>query len=76
MSDHLTTHLTTFPSQVQDAVAGAVRTWTESVQRLSTVQDAPVPDLTTVVDVAFDLAEQVLATQREITKAVLRAVTP
>lgn len=34
-----------------------------------------LPDLTAAVDQTFDLAEQVLAAQRELTKAVLRAAT-
>ena len=58
-------------------MAGAARTWAESVQRRSSGVGPPAPDLlTTWVDTAFDLAEQVLATQRALAKAVLRAVTP
>ena len=69
-------HVTTFTSQSQDAMAGAARTWAESVQRLSSALGTPVADPAALVDIAFDLAEQVLATQRELTKAVLRAVAP
>ena len=68
--------VTTFTSQSQDALAGAARTWAESVQRLSSAFGTPVVEPTALVDIAFDLAEQVLATQRELTKAVLRAVAP
>lgn len=69
-------HLRTFATQSRDALDGAARTWAESAQHLSRVPATPVPDLTAVVDMVFDLAEQVLATQRELTKALLRAVTP
>ena len=69
-------HLTTLATQTQDAMAGAARTWAESVQRLSTGAGLPVSHLTTWVDVTFDLAEQALATQRALAKAVLRAVIP
>jgi hypothetical protein len=71
-----TDQFTTFAGQGQDALAGAARTWAESVQRLSSALGTPAADPTALVDIAFDLAEQVLATQRELTKAVLRAVTP
>ena len=66
---------TTIAKQGQDAVTSAVRTWAESVQRLSGQQGGAGPDVSAVVDNAFDLAERMLATQREFTKAVLRAVT-
>lgn len=68
-------HLTTFATQSQDAMAGAARTWAQSVQRLSSGFGTPAADPAALVDVVFDLAEQVLATQRELTKAVLRAFT-
>ena len=67
-------HLTTFAGQSQDALGGAARAWAQSVQRLPSPFGAPAADPTAMVDIFFDLAEQVLATQREITKAVLRAV--
>lgn len=69
-------HLSTFADQSQSALSGAARAWAESVQRLSSAFSTPAADPTAVVDVVFDLAEQVLATQRALTKAVLRAVTP
>lgn len=69
-------HLSTFADQSQNALTGATRAWAQTVQRLSSPFGTPAPDPTAVVDVVFDLAEQVLATQRALTKAVLRAVTP
>ena len=65
---------TKIAKQGQDAVTGAVRTWADAVQRLSGQPGASVPDMTAVVDNAFDLAERLLATQREFTKSVLQAV--
>ena len=69
-------HLLTFADHAQNALAGAARAWAQSVQHLSSPFSTPAADPTAVVDVVFDLAEQVLATQRALTKAVLRAVTP
>lgn len=66
-------HFTTFVTQSQDAMAGAARTWAQSAQRLPSGFGTPAADPTAWVDVVFDLAEQVLATQRQLTKAVLRA---
>ena len=68
--------ITTLLSSSSDAVVRGVEMWAESVQRLPGLPGIPGPDVTTVVDAAFDLAEQVLAAQRQLTKAVLRAVTP
>lgn len=68
--------LLTFADESQQALAGAARTWTQSAQRLSSAFSAPAAPPTALVDVVFDLAEQVLATQRALTKAVLRAVIP
>ncbi len=67
-------HLLTFVDQSQEALSGAARAWTQSVQRLTNPVGTPATDPTALVDVVFDLAEQVLATQRELTKAVVRAV--
>ena len=69
-------HLSTCADQSQNALVSAARAWAQSVQRLSSPFSTPVADPTAVVDVDFDLAEQVLATQRALTKAVLRAVAP
>lgn len=67
---------TTLISQIQGTTTGPLRTWADSVERLSGGLGTPGPDLAAVVDAFFDLAEQVLATQREIAKAVVRAATP
>lgn len=53
----------------QEAVTTAVRTWTDSVQSFTSRLNpgrTPLADLTGVVDQYFDLAEKVLANQREI----------
>ena len=61
--------------QGQDAVNGAVKVWADSVQRLTGgAGSGQVPDVSAVVDSAFDFAERMLHTQREFTKAVLQAV--
>ena len=60
--------------QGQEAVSGAVRTWAEAIQRMSGQQGSSVPDVSAVVDNAFDLAERLLETQRQFTKSVLQAV--
>ena len=64
-------HIETLVTQGQDAAQGAVRAWAESVQALSRVPGTAAGPLA-VVDQVFDLAEQVLAAQRELTKAVLQ----
>jgi len=69
-------HLLTFADQSQDAVTGATRAWAQWVQHLSSGFGTPAAAPTAMVDVVFDLAEQVLATQRALIKAVLRAVVP
>jgi hypothetical protein len=61
----------TFITQGQDAAQGTMRAWAESVQALSRAPGSTVDPLA-LVDQVFDLAQQVLATQREMTKAVLR----
>lgn len=60
--------------QGQEAVNSAVRTWADAVQRLSGQSAPSAPDLTAVVDNAFELAERLLATQHEFTTSVLRAL--
>ena len=69
-------HLLTFADQSQNALTGGARAWAESVQRLSSAVSTPAADPVAVVDAVFDLAEQVLNTQRALAKAVLRALTP
>jgi hypothetical protein len=52
----------------QEAVTTAVRTWTDSVQSLTsqlTAGQGQLPDLQGVVDQYFDFAEKVLANQRQ-----------
>ena len=60
--------------QGQEAVTGAMRTWAETVQRLAGQAGGSAPDVSAVVDNAFDLAERLLATQREFTKNMLQAL--
>ncbi len=61
--------------QGQDAVNSAVKVWADSVQRLTGgTGSGQVPDVSAVVDSAFDFAERMLHTQREFTKSVLQAV--
>lgn len=61
----------------QDAVTDSLRTWTETVQGFAgqfTAGARPqLPDTTVAVDRVFDVAEQVLAQQREFAKTVLGA---
>lgn len=72
--------------QSQDVVSGALRTWAESVERLTSAAgkagnaggtDLPAGalDPTAMVEAAFDVAERVLATQRELTLALVRTMT-
>ncbi len=61
--------------QGQEAVTNAVKMWTDSVQRLTGGSaGGQAPDVSAVVDSAFDFAERMLRTQREFTKSVLQAV--
>ena len=53
----------------QEAVTTAVRTWADTVQSFAsklTAGQSQLPDLSSVVDQYFDLAEKVLANQREL----------
>lgn len=62
--------------QGQDALAGAVRTWADSVQRLTGQwSERQAPDVSAVVDNVFDFAERLLQTQRDFTKTLLQAST-
>ena len=72
--------------QSQDAMSGALRTWAQAVERLTGMASGTgpvgsagvpgaVPDLTAMVAASFDMAEQVLATQRELTLALVRTMT-
>jgi hypothetical protein len=64
-------HIETLITQGRDAAQGTVRAWTESVEALSRVPGSAADPLA-LVDQVFDLAEQVLATQREMAKAWLQ----
>lgn len=57
-----------FAHKSQEAVTTAVRTWTDSVQSLTsrmTAGQGQLPDLQGVVGQYFDFAEKVLANQRD-----------
>jgi hypothetical protein len=63
----------------QEAIVGAVRTWSESVQKLASAMpsitgDAPTP--AEVVDSTFNFTQQVLENQRNFAKSLLEAFTP
>ena len=64
---------TAIAQQGREAAIEAVRTWTEAVQRLASQPGASAPDVGAVIDNAFDLAERLLKTQRELTKSALHA---
>ena len=51
----------------QEAVTTAVRTWADTVQSFASTlsSQSPLPGLPSVVDEYFNLAEKVLASQRE-----------
>ncbi|MEJ3658725.1 hypothetical protein WEH80_37790 [Actinomycetes bacterium KLBMP 9759] len=71
-TDQITETLT----RAQEAVTAAVRTWTDTVlSSLSSMQTltGARPDATAVVDRYFEIAQQVLDTQREFAHAVLNA---
>jgi hypothetical protein len=67
----------------QAAVVDAVRNWTESVRAM--MPDLPatpltdalpeLPDPAELVDRAFEFAEELLATQREFTRQLLKAAS-
>ena len=60
--------------QGQDAIADAMRTWTESVQSMmgsGTSAQSGLPSPQQVLDNVFDFAEQMLASQREFATRVL-----
>ena len=53
----------------QEAVTTAVRTWADTAQSFAsklTARQSQLPDLSSVVNQYFDLAEKVLANQREL----------
>jgi hypothetical protein len=68
MARSLQDRLARLAGQGTEAVTGAVRTWSGGLQQLA----GALPDPATVVDGAFDAAEQVLRAQREVARTVLR----
>jgi uncharacterized hydantoinase/oxoprolinase family protein len=61
----------TIAQRGQEAVASAVRTWTDTVQRYATnfSPETAVPtaaDVHSIADTYFDLSSQLLADQREL----------
>lgn len=66
--------------QGQDVLSGALRTWAQGAERMTGLAGAAASpsgamDPVALVETAFDLAEQVLAVQRRVTVAVVRALT-
>jgi BMFP domain-containing protein YqiC len=62
--------------QGQDAIANAMRTWTESVQSMmgsGTPAQSGLPSPQQILDNVFDFAEHMLASQREFAKHLLAA---
>lgn len=57
----------------QDAITTAVQIWTDSVQRFFPVSNTRLRGAVEAVDTMFDFAEQMLVTQRELTKSLLTA---
>jgi hypothetical protein len=71
-----TDQLSEFTSRTQDAVTSAVRTWAETVQSLTgNLADGRValPDARAFVSRYFDVAQQVLDTQRRFAETVVAA---
>jgi hypothetical protein len=74
-----TDQLSEFTSRTQEAVTSAVRTWAETVQSLTgNLADgrvAGLPDARDFVARYFDVAQQVLDTQRRFAETVVAAGT-
>jgi hypothetical protein len=72
-----TDQLSEFTSRTQEAVTSAVRTWAETVQSLTgNLADgrvAGLPDAQALVSRYFDVAQQVLDTQRRFAETVVAA---
>ena len=68
----LTDQFSDFTTRTQDAVTGAVRTWADTVQSLTSGQPK-LPDAHVAVDRYFDFARQMLDTQRAVVTTVLDA---
>ena len=67
-----TDQLVDIAKRSQEAIAAAVRSWTEAVQSLAGNQPK-LPDVHTVVDTDFDVAEKAVATQREAAQQAVAA---
>jgi hypothetical protein len=63
--------------QSQTAVIDTIRTWTTITEQLTRTLRLPVPgvDFTSVVDRAFDLAEQTLAAQHQLARTLAGVAT-
>jgi hypothetical protein len=72
MAGLLQDRLTRLATQGAQAVAGAVAAWASGGRQLAEA----LPDPATVVNGVFDVAEEVLQSQREATLALLRLVWP
>src|SRR5262245_11149540 len=73
-----TDQLTELTARTQEAVNSAVRTWAETVQSLTgnlTESRIGLPDPQTIVARYFDVAQQVLDTQRRFAETVVAAGT-
>jgi hypothetical protein len=74
-----TDQLSEFTSRTQEAVTSAVRTWAETVQsltgNLAEGRVAGLPDAQSFVARYFDVAQQVLDTQRRFAETVVAAGT-
>ncbi len=73
-------HIAAMTQQGQDVMTGALRTWAQATERMTGLASgAAAPrgaaDAVALVEAAFDLAEQVLAAQRRLTVAAVRAMT-
>lgn len=68
---------TSATAQAQQAINDALRSWSDNVGRIASsyAPTASVPNLVELVETSFNLAEQLLATQREVTLGLVGAFT-
>jgi flagellar biosynthesis/type III secretory pathway protein FliH len=62
--------------QSQEAFTSALQVWSDTMQNFTrslTGAQSSLPDAQALVDIVFDFAEQLLATQRQIAKSLLAA---
>ena len=71
---HSTDPFASITARHQEMITNAVRTWADSVQRM-TAHAGAAPDLAAVVDGVYDFAEQILAAQRALAHSMVRAFT-